>query len=66
MHLAMDEPDPQSKPGGGTMQPDSTSRRFSELLALGYSVETSALLADAPVSVEAITRLFEPDAQAAS
>lgn len=42
------------------------SERFAQLVALGYSVETSALLADAPVSVEAIAILFEPDAEASS
>jgi hypothetical protein len=43
-------------------EPDSRSRRFTDLVARGYSVETSELLADAPVSLETITKLFEPDA----
>jgi len=43
-------------------EPNSRSRRFADLVARGYSVETSELLADAPVSLEIITKLFEPDA----
>jgi hypothetical protein len=33
-----------------------------KLVALGYSLETSALLAEARVPLESITALFTPDA----
>jgi hypothetical protein len=41
---------------------DSRHRRFLDLVARGYSDETGAMLADAPVSLASIIELFEPDA----
>jgi hypothetical protein len=36
--------------------------RYLELIELGFSPDTSALVADAPVSLESITQLLLPDA----
>jgi len=41
---------------------DDLLDRYLELIELGFSPDTSAIVADAPVSVESITQLLLPDA----
>lgn len=41
---------------------DDQLDRYLELIELGFSPDTSAIVADAPVSVESITQLLLPDA----
>jgi len=41
---------------------DEPLMRYVELLELGFSPDTSAIVADAPVSLESITQLLLPDA----
>ena len=60
--MAEQPPATDPTPTEALVEPDSRRRRLLDLVAHGYSEETSALLADAPVSLETIFELFEPDA----
>ena len=60
--MAEQPPAAEPTPTEAVVELDSQRRRFLDLVACGYSEETSALLADAPVSLDSIIDLFEPDA----
>ena len=46
-----------------TVEPRSEElERYLELIELGFSSDTSAIVADAPVSLESIRQLLLPDA----
>ena len=60
--MAEQPPAEEPVPTEAVVEFDPRHRRFLDLLAHGYGEETSALLADAPVSLESILELFEPDA----
>ena len=56
------QPPAEPTPTEAVVVPDSRRGRVLDLVARGYSQETGALLADAPVSLESIIELFEPGA----
>lgn len=46
-----------------TLDSQSRLERYFDLIELGFSPATSAIIADAPVSLEAVTRLLLPDGE---
>jgi hypothetical protein len=52
----------EAPPGSPFEEGDPRCQRFRKLIALGYSVETSTLLAEAHVPLESIIAVFTPDA----
>jgi hypothetical protein len=47
----------------GTVESGVGLSRYFDLLELGFSPETSRIVADAPVSLEALTSLLLPDGE---